>query len=494
MKTALIPVDPLDDLAALQDKIAWAKAPRALLLWPQHGCAVQRTVDFVHLRRAADALGTQIALLTREQRVRREATAAGIPVFPDRKKALQKAWRWRRVKVPRRRRHPDLYTLQTWAHRPPPWSRLSPWQRWGAFVAGLLAVLLLAAFTLPGARLTLTPTHTTRTVAFTATVSAAYATVNAAGQLPARWETVTAGDSGTLPVSGLAPLPLTPAHATIALTNLTTQAINVPQGTRIHSRGTPMVFVTTETVELPPGPGTKAEVEAVSLTRGREANRPAHDLGFLEGPLAFQVVADNPLPAHGGRDTRVAAPTTDDYQRLESTLRGRLAAQALAMLEERFPDAWVMLPSLQPEADLERTFDPARRAPANTLHLTLRARFRALLVSRADVHWLAQQALAAEAPDGMHLVPESIHLTPGEVKRVSAGRYTWHLQATGTYVAPIDPASARRVAAGHTPRAAAARLQQAFPLAAPPDIHRWPAWWPWVPWLSLRLSVTVRVP
>ena len=491
MKTALIPVDPLDDLTALQDKIAWAKAPRALLLWPQGGCGVQRALDFVRLRRAADGLGTQIAIITRERGPRREAEAAGIPVFPDRKTALRKAWRWRRVRVPRRRRHPNLYALQAWAHRPPPWSRLTPWQRWSAFAAGVMAVLLLAAFTLPGARLALTPTHTTRALTLTAVVSPAYAAPDAAGHLPAHWETVTVGSSAVQQVSGISRLPQTQARVTLTLTNLTSHAVEVPAGTRVHSRTGNVVFLTTENAHVPSGAGATAEVPATSIGRGRTANRPAHDLGYLEGALAFQIAVDNPLPASGGRDTPVPAPTADDYRRLETTLRAQLATQALAALERQFPHAWIVLPSLQPAADLERTFDPPQSAPANNLRLTLRVRFRALVVDPDDVRALARRALEAEAPPGMKLAPSSLQVEAGEITPQGDGRYAWRLRAQGAFVAPLDEETARRVARGHTPATAAQRLRQALPLAAPPEVTPWPRWWPWVSLLPLRIQVII---
>ncbi len=495
MKTALIPVDPLDDLAALEDKIAWAKAPRALLLWPQQGCAVARTLDFVRLRRAADALGTQIALLTREHRLRREAEAAGIPVFPDRKTALRKAWRWRRVRLPRRRRQADLYTLQRWAHRPPPWSRLGPFQRWGAFAAGVLAVLLLAAFTLPSARLTLTPARATRSLTFTALVSPAYAAVSAAGyHLPARRETVTVGGSAAQAVSGITRLPQTPARAILTFTNLTSRAVTVPAGTRVHSRSGTFIFLTTESIRLPAGPGSSAAGHAVSVGRGRAANRPAHDLGFLEGPLALQAVADNPLPATGGRDAGVPAPAPDDYRHLEAALRARLATQALAALKDQFPHAWIVLPSLQPAADLERTFDPPQPTPANTLHLTLRVRYRALLVSPDDARALARLALTHQAPPGMALQPASVQVEAGEITPRAGGGYAWRLRARGVFAARLNAASARRLARGRTPEAAARRLQQTLPLAAPPEVSPWPRWWPWVSWLPLRIQVAIHTP
>ncbi len=495
MKTALITVEPLDDLAALEDKIAWAKAPRALLLWPRKGCAVQRTLDFVRLKRIADRLGTQIAIVTRSRRVRRLARQVGIPVFPNRRAALQKPWRWRRVRRPRpRRRRVDLYTLRALAQRPLPWTQLKPWQRLAAFTAGVLAVLALAAFMFPSAQITLQPENVTQTASIRASISPSYQAVTLSGHLPARWETVTVGASLTRPTTGQAPLPERPAHAEIVLTNLTTETVAIPAGTTVRSVSHPDVaFRTTEGVTLLPEVGAAATVEAESLVYGEIANRPAHDLQVLEAPLAFRVAADNPSPAEGGASLPVPAPSARDYRALEQTLRQQLRAQALDALQKEFPNALIVLPSLQVETDLERTFDPPKTQPANTLSLTLRVRYRALLVAPEDVRALARTTLTASAPHGMVLVPETLKVEADPAgPQGDATPYTWVFHARGVFASPIDQELARQAVVGLTPEAAQQRLDAVFPLATLPEIRCWPAWWPRLPFLPLRITVQVQ--
>ncbi len=495
MKTALITVEPLDDLAALEDKIAWAKAPRALLLWPKQGCAVRRTVDFVRLRRAADRLGTQIAIVTRSRGVRRLAQQVGIPVFPNRKAALQKPWRWRRVRRPRpRRRRVDLYTLRALAQRPLPWTQLKPWQRLAAFTAGVLAVLALAAFMFPSAQITLQPKSVTQRATIQASISPEYHAVTLSGHLPARWETVTVGASVTQPTTGRTRLPERPAEVELVLTNLTTEAVRVPAGTTVRSVSQPeVIFRTASEATLQPETGATAVVLAESITRGEVANRPAHDLRVLEGPLAYQVTADNPAPATGGASVRVPAPSARDYRDLEAELRQSLRAQALDALQKQFPDALIVLPSLQAETDLERTFVPKESQPANTLTLTLRVRYKALLVAPEDVQALAQTTLTASAPQEMVLVPETLKVEADAAgPQGEAAPYEWVFHAQGVFAAPIDRELARQAVVGLSPEAAQQRLETVFPLASPPIIRRWPGWWPRLPFLPLRIDVQVQ--
>ncbi len=495
MKTALITVEPLDDLAALEDKIAWAKAPRALLLWPRQGCAVRRLVDFVRLRRAADRLGTQIAIVTRSRGVRRLAQQVGIPVFHNRKAALQKPWRWRRVRRPRqRRRRMDIYTLRALAHRPLPWMQLKPWQRLAAFTAGVLAVLALAVFMFPSAQITLQPKSVTRHTTIQAFISPEYHAVTLSGHLPARWETVTVGASVTKPTTGYTRLPERPAEVELVLTNLTAKAVRVPAGTTVRSVSKPeVIFRTASDVTLQPETGATTVVLAESITRGEASNRPAHDLRLLEGPLAYQITADNPAPATGGTSVRVPAPSVRDYRNLEAELRQSLRAQALSALQQQFPDALIVLPSLRTDTDLERTFIPEESQPANTLTLTLRVRYKALLVASEDVQALARTILAASAPQGMALVPTTLKVEADAAgPQGEAAPYEWTFHAQGVFATPVDRDLARQVVVGLSPETAQQRLDTVFPLASLPIIRRWPGWWPRLPFLPLRIDVRVQ--
>lgn len=304
------------------------------------------------------------------------------------------------------------------------------------------------------------------------------------------------GKTVTVPVSGYIDLPAQPARAEIVFTNLTDQPVAVPLGTRVRSLAAPEVtFVTTESGTVAAGAGEVLKLKAVSLARGKAANRPAHDLRVMAPPLTFRLLADNPEDARNGADVRVPAPSRRDYTTTEADVRAALDAEALAALQQQFPQDVILLPTVQVETDLENTFDPPERAAANTLTLTLRARYQALLVSRSDLETLARLVLTADAPDGMQLVPDSLTVEADPAgPRGDSAPYTWVFHARGEFVAPVDKALARQRIAGTSPSTARERLQAAFPLAAAPVVKRQPSWWPWLPLLPFRIRVVVSLP
>jgi len=421
----------------------------------------------------------------------------GIPTFATRQDAMRRVWRWRRVRVPRpRRRRVRLAALRRWARRPLPWANLKPWQQWLFFSLGVLAAALVAAVTLPGAQVTLYPSQQVQHADITARISPDDTTVTLTGHLPARWETVTVGVQETVPVTGTTRWPSRPAYVRVSFVNLTDAAVKIPAGTRVRSVTAPeMVFVTTQSGTVPAGVGKQVRLRAVSLLRGTQANRPAHDLQILEPPLAFQVTADNPEAARGGRDVEVPAPSHQDYRDLERRLRARLDADALASLQRQFPDDLILLPSLQREEVLESIFDPSESEASNTLSLTLRARYRALLISREDLQALAQLVLQAHAPQGMQIAPESLTIEGDSAgPKGQSVPYTWVFHASATFVAPIARDTVRQQIAGRTPAEAQTWLQDTLPLEKPPEITTWPSWWPRLPWLPLRIQVVVSSP
>ena len=57
MKTQVIHLDPHDDLISIRDRMAWAKTPRILLVWPKRGRVGVRPLDLTLLRRHAEKTG-----------------------------------------------------------------------------------------------------------------------------------------------------------------------------------------------------------------------------------------------------------------------------------------------------------------------------------------------------------------------------------------------------------------------------------------------------
>ena len=497
MKTALITVDPTDDLISLRDKLAWAKTPRALLIWPEGGCHLRSRLDFVRLRRSADALGMQIAVITAHCLTRAVAAEAKIPVFADRTEALRRGWRWRKVRVKRRRRRRSLAKLRAAALASLPKPLTTP-KRLAFFALGVVAVLLLAAAFVPKATVRLKPRSTVRTVSFTAIISPEYSTVTANGHMPARQVSVTLGGELETPVSGVMAFPKSPAEGSVVFTNLTLQEVEIPAGTTIRSVSRPKVeFETTRSGTLPAGAGEQITLPVRARALGTEGNLPADDLQILQPPLAFQATVTNPAPTSGGTDISVPAPTEDDYRRAESALLTRLQAKALGQIQAAHKGDLVLLPSLHPAETLERTFTPPAdsRQPANSLRVGLRIRFTALLVSQRDLEALVRTLLMASRPDGMEPVAESLVVKP-QGKGITGEKppFRWEFSAREVFSVPVDRERIAAAVLGESVTGAQERLQRILPLAEPPRVEISPRWWFLLPLFPARIGVIVTVP
>ena len=66
----------------------------------------------------------------------------------------------------------------------------------------------------------------------------------------------------------------------------------------------------------------------------------------------------------------------------------------------------------------------------------------------------------------------------------------WTLYASRTLQAEISPAQAIALALGQPASQASQRLAEALPLAAPPELRLFPSWWPRLPFLPFRITVT----
>ncbi len=491
MKTALIKVDPTDDLASLEDKLAWAKAPRALLLWPEGGSSLQSRLDFVRLRRAADRLGMQIAVITTHRRTRLAASEAKVPVFANRNEALRRGWRWRRVKVRKRKRRRSLAKLRAAALAAAP-KPLGLAKRLAFFALGVIAFLALTAAVAPRGIVYLKPLTDTRETTFSASISPAYRTVTLGGHLPAKQAEAIVGGELEVPVSGVIPFPKSPAEGKVVFTNITLDKVKIPAGAVIRSVSHPKVeFETTRSGTLPAGAGEQLTLPVRARIPGTQGNLPADDLRVLLPPLAFRATVTNPAPTHGGTDISVPAPTKNDYRRAESTLLSQLQAKALAKIQAEHKGYLVVLPSLQPAEVLERTFSPPADSgwPSNTLSVGLRVRFRALLVSQKDLKTLAQMLLSVNSPEGLKPLPNTLNVKPQGAVEGLKPPYRWKFRASEKFSAPLNREQIAVKVLGKPRAEAAAVLQQGLPLERPPRVEVEPRWWPLLPLLPARITV-----
>src|SRR5574339_1146133 len=143
MKTQILALESHDDLISVRDRLSWAKTSRILLIWPKGEPVDLRPLDLRVLQRHADSLGAQLAIVTRGDKIRRQAEALGLPVFESSAAAQREAWpahpeRVQRVPRPPRR---DLRQRRGEAMPAEPAWRTNLFTRILAFALGVLAVL-----------------------------------------------------------------------------------------------------------------------------------------------------------------------------------------------------------------------------------------------------------------------------------------------------------------------------------------------------------------
>ena len=142
---------------------------------------------------------------------------------------------------------------------------------------------------------------------------------------------------------------------------------------------------------------------------------------------------------------------------------------------------------------LEESYTPSEPQPGDTLTLRLRQSFRALTVSRRDLEQLSAAALRANLPEGYTAMEATltIHDVTEPVWNAEEQRATWRIQAVWQALARLDPSRAIHLALGRSPQEARTLLEAQFPLSQPAEVHAVPSWWPRLPFLPFRISVTI---
>lgn len=499
MKTHIIQLDGHDDVISVRDKMAWSKAPRILLVWPQRGSILERQVDLFLLLRHARSLGAQLGLVTQDQEVRRIALEEGIPVFGSVAQAQNRSWRRLRRQ---RKRHwlgerPRVAPadLRAWRASLQPRQIANPFLRILLFTLGILAVFSLVAFFLPSAKIVLTPLQIEQTLELPVWASPDISTVNLSGGLPASPISVVVEGSEQVPSSGKVALPDRSAAGEVVLSNLGIQPVEIPQGTVIlGGADRSKRYETTRQVSIPGGVGQTVLVPVRALLPGSQGNLDAGTTLAVEGSLGMTVLANNPEPIQGGEDRWASSPSVEDYQQLEQRLESSLRAAAMEELSKSLTSDQILVPgSLKLTQKMSETREPQPGQPGNEARLDLQAEFTAWYVRKADLYALSQTALNVSLPAGFHPLPESMELHFAEGNKFDAqGAIHWTVQVYRKVEADWSGDMAAQALVGNSPAEVVSKLTEMFSLAEPPEVHLFPSWWPRMPWVPFRIEVVRR--
>jgi hypothetical protein len=372
--------------------------------------------------------------------------------------------------------------------------RSGPVARIAFFALGVLAVLAIAGLFMPQAAIVLTPVSQLQSITLPVIASKSVQSMSLAGSVPAHEITVSVSGTQSARVTTQSKIPDSKAHGVARFKNLTQSDLTIPAGTVIYSLSpAAMQFATLNDTHVPGNVNAVVEVPIASVNGGEAANLPANSIQAIEGNLSLSASVTNPEPTTGGTDRMTAAPSEADRNRLHDAVVGLLKKQAQGQVSDSIgAKDLLLLNSLKMGQVAEETYDPPSGKGGNLLKLTMRVDFSAQYIKADDLAQLAEGTLNGSKPQGFAPVAAStaFHVASSPVLD-DGGASHFDLQIERKLVHELDLSHAGALVRGLSPQAAVEVLRSGLPLASPPEIKLSPRWWPWLPLIPFRISVTI---
>jgi hypothetical protein len=486
--------------------MGWSQTSRILLVWPVRGKILNRRLDLVFLHRHSSTLGAQLALVTRDRDVRFQARNLGIPIYTNVRKAEESHWRRpRHHERPKRlklidsesqdERIPltDLREKQQNIHPSPPGWITHPITRFTIFLIGVIAILAIAALLVPNAEIELNPTIHQDSVTIPVLASPEIQSVNLSGEVPSSWFPVIVEGRETLPSSGTISIPNLFASGQVTFSNLTDQAIMIPEGTVVSTVSPDIIrFATTRRGNVPAGIDQRINLPIRAMNPGTEGNVKAESIIAIEGSLGLDLRVSNQNPTVGGSDRIAPAPTSEDFQELYNQLARSLRQTAMDEITKGLQTDDFLLPTtLSVENTLVETYNPPEIQPADQLELTLQMEFRAMVVSYEDLRALSLLVLEANRPKNHIYVKDTLEIIQDTAPMITNRQEVkWNIQARWMLQPIINETEVLNTVFGLPPNQAEARLSGKFDLASTARVNLHPEWWPRLPVLPFRITVS----
>ncbi len=487
------------DWAVLRACLRQARDRRIVLALPWEARFLSQPLEGDLVRREAERLGLEVAVVSRDPERRTMLRGAGLPVFGSVERA-QAATTWPRpelppVEPPRRAWWEEEIPLVPPVRVLPPWVRhVRIGGRLFFFLATVLFLLAAAYIVVPQATVTLVPAGTTVRIITPVSVVLSDEEIvdTATGTVSAR----RVGDyfEGYIEVetTGTAPYQSGWATGNVLFTNLLGQDVMVPVGTvvRTSAGSFPVRFVTTQPVAVPALGQAAAPVQAVD--EGPAGNVGVNQINQIEGFLAFSLRVTNPEPTYGGAVEEVRAASQADRDRARELLTERLLDEAYQALQQEYylePTEFLIRQSLQIQAS-ELTYNRFLNERADALGLQMRILVTGLAVDQTNVKAVAYARLADSIPPGHYLRDSAFSIGEVAEEPMEEDVLLLFVTATGYAVSEVDGTAVRQEILGLPLPQAMERLEE-LGLAAPPAVQIWPRWFKRLPVLPLRIEVEI---
>lgn len=510
----LIQIEANEDPNTVRDRLSFIRGQKVLLVWPEEGTALTRKLDLVLIQREAMRRAIRLALVTHDPQVIRHANELNISTFETIGASERGRWRRGRSKVftsrfQRPSDEPEPEQLMDVASRvrvqrkvlsglPRLILRLGMLLLVIGFIAGLTFVAV------PGATVALVPAEQVIEASAEITVSLDPQFTNIdveSAILPATRLVLTVDDSASINTTGTRDLGNLRAIGTVIFINDTSDVIEIPANTTVStSAGTPIMFRTTEDVQLPAGEGEQIEVpvEAMQISAGDVGNVGENMINTVIGPLEDRVTVRNLTPTSGGISQSQRVATNADRDRLLSLLRQQLQERAyteMLSLPQVQDSKLIIIETLRivEERDDWTVFSANTDEVTNTLSLNMRAVVEAFAVDEQLGQQIVFARMASQIPRGRILRPETIEYESGPVT-VQDNQITFTISGRGTVAGQINKAQIQEQIAGRTLEEAETYLRERVDLSEniAPEITLIPHWFDRMPILPMRITIIER--
>lgn len=495
----VIQLQPDDDIVAIRARIERADLARLVLVVPRACAFLHSASGLPLLRRAADDLGAQIALVVHDDALRERAHEYGFPVFNSLTQAQFARWKMQ---------PPARTTALRTANLPPPPPPESVTESFAARVlrewrvpllvgsGALLFLCVIALLFVPTAQVYLIPAPMTLTTTTDIVIDSSNPTVSSAARsVPARRILRETKGTASLRTTTTKTMPDARATGTVLFTNLRAEETIIPQGAIVMtSAGVPIRFTTTNTVTVPSGIGARAEAPIQALDPGPAGNVKELAINAVEGSLALAVRVINTKPTTAGSVRPVRVVTEADRKKLEEQLLAQLKQSAPAVLQAALKPEEILPPDSVLVYPTDKLFDRAVDEPADVLNLRMNVDVFGLGVNKDNLNLLMGTLLQRQLPAGYQLLPNGVR-----VDWLAGGKYQGiqlrqPVRAVG-YAAPqLDPGKVAAALQGKSVGDAKAYLASQAQLAQPPEIRVSPPGWPLLPFLAFRIAVFIEAP
>ena len=499
--SAVLDLQPHDDLASLTYQLDQLGDGRVTLRLPWDLRFLSRELDFDLLRREAWRRQMEIAIVSPDPQRRELARGCGFPAFAS----VEDADRWNGHEPDAVEPPPTYWWEEETDLRPRPKRAAPPWlgrAKDGVRLAVFLVVLVVlagSAYTvIPSAEITVVPAGEMVTVNVPVSVDPQIETVTlnaggAGGIIPSRRVGLEVEGHAEVSTTETATVASGRATGEVLFTSRLSQDYVVPAGTVVRTSSTsyPIRFRTTADVVVPADGQARAPIEALDERTG---NVGAFQINRVEGVVASAVRVINPGPTTGGEAKEVPVVVQEDYDRVREQLTGELLDQAYVDLHGLLePNEFLPYQSLRVESVPKKAYTHFIGEESETVGLNMRLLVSGQAVNADDARGIARNVLVSELPSGYRLVDAQFDMGEVVEEEEGPGWFTFYVEGRGFAAAEISEDEVSAEVRGKRIPEARAHLQEAFPLAEPPQFDTWPTWPTWLAWLERVPLIPIRV-